>query len=85
MCPPLGTIIFTLCFFEFLKRIPVLLLFIHFTITIFSIAGLLLIDDFLNFGIMTLMIIGQFCGVALVSLLMEKEIAPVYYEKMIIF
>ncbi len=85
--PPLGTIILTLCYFKFLKVVPALLLFIHFSMTSFCIASLLFINSsaFFTFGIIALPIFGQFGGITIVALIMDLYIEPIYDEKMIIF
>jgi len=62
-------------------------LFIHFSMTSFCIASLLFNNSsaFFTFGIAALPVFGQFCGFAIVGLIMDLNIEPIYTEKMIIF
>ena len=93
ICPPLGTIIFTICYFKYLKVLPAFLLLIHLSISSLAIASFFFIDiedyelgtGFFLFGLLSLPIIGSFGGAALVGILWSNLVKEVYDEKMIIF
>ena len=76
ICPPLGTIFFTIFYFKYLKVVPAILLLIHLAITSLAIASFFYIDigyvegiNYFIFGIVCLPMIGCFGGAFLVGFL----------------
>ncbi len=77
ICPPLGTILFIIFYFKYLKVVPAILLLIHLALTSLAIASFFLYFDigyrdgtaYFIFGLTCLPMFGSIGGAILVGLL----------------